>query len=227
MDFFKGVISNCKKEVLTHTSGEIKIEETKIESKRNLWPFWDVRVEGGGGGGGGKITTTHEHYTDFEIDGVAFRCYGDLTFKDSDKVRLYGVKTDKGYYYVVLIQNFTRDFYVGEKPANPDITTTINKKEYGILSCVFWGAFAGAFFGIFIGLFVAFTAWGFYDAQFWKTFKITWLISTIVAPIIIISIRIIPKSESAKQREKQQEERELNRRKEAWTMYQKVINDDE
>lgn len=48
MEFFKGAISNCKKEVLTHTSGEIKIEETKIESKRNLCPFWDVRVEGGG-----------------------------------------------------------------------------------------------------------------------------------------------------------------------------------
>ena len=48
MEFFKGTISNCKKEILTHTSGEIK--ETKIESKRNLWPFWDVNVEGGGGG---------------------------------------------------------------------------------------------------------------------------------------------------------------------------------
>lgn len=51
--------------------------------------------------------------------------------------------------------------------------------------------------------------------------------STIVAPIIIISIRIIPKNESAKQKEKQQEERELNRLKEAWAMYQKVINDDD
>ena len=48
MEFFKGAISNCKKEILTHTSGEIK--ETKIESKRNLWPFWDVNVKGGGGG---------------------------------------------------------------------------------------------------------------------------------------------------------------------------------
>lgn len=48
MEFFKGAISNCKKEVLTHTEGEIVVKETKIESKRNLWPFWDVRVEGGG-----------------------------------------------------------------------------------------------------------------------------------------------------------------------------------
>ena len=193
-----------------------------------------VSKGGGGGSGGGKITTRHEHYTDFEIDGVAFRCYGDLVFKDGDKVRLYGVKTDKGYYYVVLIQNFTRDFYVGEKPANPDITTTINKEEYGILSCVFFGAFAGAFFGAFIGLFVAFIAWGFYDAQFWKSFKITWLVTVIVATLIPVLFHIIPQSESAKQREKQEEERkkqkedeELNRRKEAWAMYQKVINDDE
>ena len=50
MEFFKGVISNCKKEVLTHTKGEIdiKIDEVKIESKRNWYPFWDMRVEGGG-----------------------------------------------------------------------------------------------------------------------------------------------------------------------------------
>lgn len=48
MEFFKGVISNCKKEVLTHTSGEIKIDETKIESKRNWFYFLDMRVEGGG-----------------------------------------------------------------------------------------------------------------------------------------------------------------------------------
>ena len=45
MELFTGVISNCKKEILTHTSGEIK--ETKIESKRNWFYFWDMRVEGG------------------------------------------------------------------------------------------------------------------------------------------------------------------------------------
>ena len=50
MEFFKGVISNCKKEVLTHTKGEIdiKIDEVKIESKRNWFYFLDMRVEGGG-----------------------------------------------------------------------------------------------------------------------------------------------------------------------------------
>ena len=57
MEFFKGTISNCKKEVLTHTSGggNIKIKDINIESKRNLWPFWDVSVEGKGGGGGGAV----------------------------------------------------------------------------------------------------------------------------------------------------------------------------
>ena len=185
--------------------------------------------KGGGGGGGGKITTTHEHYTDFEIDGVAFRCYGDLTFKDGDKVRLYGAKTYKGYYEVVLLQNFTRDFYVGTRPTNPDKAPknkTSNKSDEIVIN-VSLGVFAGAFFGAFIGLFVAFIAWGFYDAQFWKTFKITWLITAIVCFAISISKYIIPKSESAKQKEKYQEERELNRRKEAWAMYQKVINDDD
>ena len=48
MEFFKGTISNCKKEILTHTSGEIDIKDIKIESKRNWFYFLDMRVEGGG-----------------------------------------------------------------------------------------------------------------------------------------------------------------------------------
>ncbi len=187
----------------------------------------------GGGGGSGSITTTHEHYTDFEIDGVAFRCYGDLVFKDGDKVRLYGVKTDKGYYYVALIQNFTRDFYVGEKPANPAYTTN-KKSKMDFWDNAIMGAVCGVMGGPFIGIPVAVIAWWFYNAQFWKTFIITWLITVIVCLAFFVAEYIIPQSESAKQREKQQEEErekqkeeELNRRKEAWAMYQKVINDDD
>ena len=120
-------------------------------------------VSKGGGGGSGSITTTHEHYTDFDIDGVAFRCYGDFVFKDGDKVKLYGVKTDKGYYYVVLIQNFTRDFYVGARPDKPDIVTN-NKKSF--VNDMILNALLGALSGIFIGLPVALVAWGFYDAEF-------------------------------------------------------------
>lgn len=91
-----------------------------------------------------------------------------------------------------------------------------------ILGYICW-----CFFDIFTGLFIVFTAWGFYDAQFWKTFKITWLVTAIAFFALFVDYHIIPKSESAKQREKQQEEDELNRRKEAWAMYQKVINDDD
>lgn len=191
-----------------------------------------VSKGGGGGSGGGKITTRHEHYTDFEIDGVAFRCYGDLVFKDGDKVRLYGVKTDKGYYYVALIQNFTRDFYVGEKPTNPAefskyIEYKIKKQKDKLWEDVGVDVARGIMCGPFIGIPVALVAWCFYDAQFWKTFIITWLITAIVLFALYAVRHIIPKSESAKQKEKQQEEDELNRRKEAWAMYQKVINDDE
>lgn len=186
----------------------------------------------GGGGGSGSITTTHEHYTDFEIDGVAFRCYGDLTFKDGDKVRLYGVKTDKGYYYVVLIQNFTRDFYAGEEPANPAEFSKYKEYKRNKRKDEFWddaivGAVCCVMGGPVIGIPVALVAWGFYDAQFWKTFKITWLIIAIAFFALFVTRHIIPKSESAKQKEKQQEVDELNRRKEAWAMYQKVINDDD
>lgn len=189
----------------------------------------------GGGGGSGSITTTHKHYTDFEIDGVAFRCDGDLVFKDGDKVRLYGFKTYNGYYYVVLLQNFTRDFYVGKKPTNPNKIQT--KKKTNPIVNIFIIALVSAFLGAIAGLVIGFIAaivWGAYGPQtdtyathFYAAFKVAWLITTIAFPVIAILIYIIPKSESAKQKEKQQEEDELNRRKEAWAMYQKVINDDD
>lgn len=95
MATFEGTISNCKKEVLTHTSGNVNISTGKFT---------------GVTGGGGNITTSHQHYTDFEIGNDAFRCYGDLVFKDGDSVRLYAYKTNNGYYYVTYIENFTRDF---------------------------------------------------------------------------------------------------------------------
>ena len=113
---------------------------------------------------GGSITTTHEHYTDFEIDGVAFRCYGDLVFKDGDKVKLYAVKSDSGYYQVALIKNFTRDFYIGSQPKNPaDIDPNA---ETGIATSIGIGLVGGAAIGFFIALIVAFIAWGFYNKSF-------------------------------------------------------------
>ena len=170
-----------------------------------------------GGGGGGNITTTHEHYTDFEIDGVAFRCYGDLVFKDGDKVKLYAIKSSRGYYQVEWVRNITRDFYIGVTPSFDD-TKRIDIVE--IIKSTLVLAMCGAFFGIFIGLFVGFIAWGFYDAQFWKSFKITWFITVIVAallfPIKVIIFLYKPESEESK--------REIQTIRE---MYQKIMSDDE
>lgn len=131
-----------------------------------------------------------------------------------------------------LLQNFTRDFYVGRIPANPAEFSKYkeykrNKRKNELQVDAMAGIACGIMGGPIIGIPVAFIAWGFYDAQFWKTFKITWLIIAIAFFAFFVTRHIIPKSESAKQKEKQQEERELNRRKEAWAMYQKVINDDD
>lgn len=104
MATFEGTISNCKKEVLTHTSGNVNISTGNFT----------------GVTGGGNITTSHQHYTDFEIDDNVFRCYGNLIFKDGDRVKLYAYKTNNGYYYVTYIENFTRDFcQASSKADNP------------------------------------------------------------------------------------------------------------
>ena len=167
--------------------------------------------------GGGNVTTTHEHYTDFEIDGVAFRCYGDLVFKDGDKVKLYAIKSSRGYYQVEWVRNITRDFYVGITPSFDD-TKRIN--IINLIKDTLFFAMYGAFLGIFVGLFVGFIAWGFYDAQFWKSFKIAWFITVIVtaliAPITTIIFTYKPESEATK--------REIQTIRE---MYQKIMSDDE
>lgn len=187
MKRFGGIISNCKKEVLTHTSGS-----TTIESKRNLILFWDMRVEGGG-----KVETTHEHYTDFEIDDKVFRCYGDFMFKDGDKVSLYATESSKGYYRVEWIKNFTRDFSVGKKPANPNKSLYYKQKsnKMSLWEDIIVGAVVGGIMiGPIIGIPIAVIAWGFYDAQFWKSFKITWLITAIVSIVCFILPHIITKA---------------------------------
>ena len=114
------------------------------------------------GGGSIEINTTHEHYTDFEIDGVAFRCYGDLVFKDGDKVRLYAYKSDKGYYQIVLIKNFTRDFYVGPKPQKPtqdddkDNDKNQKKSVFQIIGTIIVAMMMGIFYGFLPALVISF-----------------------------------------------------------------------
>lgn len=118
MQSFKGQISKVKKEVLTHTSSEIK--STEIKTKYSL--FFDKQIISGGGGGG-KVQTTHEHYTNFKIDKVSFRCGGDYSFDDGDEVMIYANQTNQGFYKVILLKNATSNFTVNHfSPSNPIIT---------------------------------------------------------------------------------------------------------
>ncbi|TQR59074.1 hypothetical protein [Campylobacter troglodytis] len=131
MQAFKGQISKVKKEVLTHTSGEIEKSDIKIDAKYSfLWQ--KVITTGKGGGGGGKITTTHEHYTNFNIDKTSFRCAGDYNFEDGDEVMLYANETNQGFYRVVFLKNASRNFIVSpQAPSHPIFSA--------ILCICFWG----------------------------------------------------------------------------------------
>lgn len=94
--FFKGVISNCKSETLTHTSGKISTN----------WELFRGNVKRG------KIETRYTHYVDFDMDNKVFRCNGEYPFRDGDKVALYAVPNANGYYQVLNAKNLTRDFFV-------------------------------------------------------------------------------------------------------------------
>lgn len=103
MELFKGTISEVKKEILTHTSGV-----TRISTKDRLFGGKDVV-------GSGSVETKHEHYTDFLLDGKAFRCHGDYIFKDGDEVVLYAEQSNQGFCKVVILKNFTHNFVIFAK----------------------------------------------------------------------------------------------------------------
>lgn len=108
---FNGQISKVRKEVLTHTSGHIGGVHTNVG-------LFDGKARVSGGGG--SIETTHEHYTDFVIGKVAFRCYGDFVFKDDDNVSLYAKPTNQGFYEAKLLKNATKNFLANHiKLKNP------------------------------------------------------------------------------------------------------------
>ena len=98
LDFqlFQGTISNCKKQVLSDVKGSGYVGT-------GLW---------GNIVGSSKVSTTHKHYTTFDIDGATFRCDGEYPFSDGDKVVLYASLTDEGYYQVEILKNFTRKFFI-------------------------------------------------------------------------------------------------------------------
>ena len=112
LELFKGKISNVNKQVLTHTSGEIEKSDIKIKTNYSL--TFGKTISGKGGGGGGKITTTHEHYTDFNIAQTAFRCEGDYIFQDGDSVILQAEPTNQGFYKIKFLKNATKNFTIGE-----------------------------------------------------------------------------------------------------------------
>ena len=176
-------------------------------------------------GGSIEINTTHEHYTDFEIDGVAFRCYGDLVFKDDDKVRLYAYKSSKGYYQVALIKNFTRDFYVGPQVTKPTKDDDKNQKKsvFGIIGTIIVSMIMGICYSFIPALIssivIALIAWIFFDNPDLPFLAICIAIC-IVCGIVLAIASLKPESESAKQARKQQAQ-------EQWAMYQNVINDNE
>ena len=132
MQSFKGQISKVKKEVLTHTSGEIK--STEIKTKYSL--FFDKQIISGGGGGD-KVQTTHEHYTNFKIDKVSFRCGGDYSFDDGDEVMIYANQTNQGFYGVILLKNTTSNFIVNHfSPSNPIIAALGALFRFGVFSWI-------------------------------------------------------------------------------------------
>ena len=189
------------------------------------------------GGGSIEINTTHEHYTDFEIDGVAFRCYGDLVFKDGDNVRLYAYKSSKGYYRVALIKNFTRDFYVGPKVAKPtqdddkDDDKNHKKSVFEIIGTSIFSLIAGSLISflpiLVVGWIVAFIVSSFVDGLEDLPFMTICIVISVVCGIVCAVASLMPESESAKQARKQREAKRKQQAQEQWAMYQNIINDNE
>ena len=189
------------------------------------------------GGGSIEINTTHEHYTDFEIDGVAFRCYGDLVFKDGDKVRLYAYKSSKGYYQIALIKNFTRDFYVGPKVAKPtqdddkDNDKNQKKSVFQIIGTSIFSLIAGSLISflpiLVVGWIVAFIASSFVDGLEDLPFMTICIVISVVCGIVCAIGSLKPESEADKQKRKQLNQQRKQQAQEHWAMYQKVVNDDD
>lgn len=130
MQAFKGQISKVKKEVLTHTSGEV--EATKIKTNYSLTFGKTIS----GNGGGGKITTTHEHYTNFKIDKTSFRCAGDYNFDEGDEVMLYASETNQGFYEVLLLKNASSNFVVTNFAKSSPTATAV--KSFFAVGIIAW-----------------------------------------------------------------------------------------
>lgn len=154
MQCFKGQISKVKKEVLTHTSGEVKATEIKTK-----YSFFGKQIISGSGGGG-AISTTHEHYTNFKLDKASFRCAGDYNFDEGDEVMLYASPTAQGFYEVAMLKNLTQNFVINNS-APSRLISPIGWALGSFLGCVFIGGFAIAIISIILGFFLELSAYYF------------------------------------------------------------------
>ena len=112
------------------------------------------------------------------MDGKIFRCYGDLVFKDGDSVKFYAYKTDKGYYRVKYIENFTRNFtatnfYLDNPPKDMFEAVTKGIFVYGKRNVIILTIVAGL-----IWIFVP------------SSFVIAWIISAILCACICVFMSI-------------------------------------
>lgn len=101
MEFFKGAVSNYKKDVLSTTTGSYEELLYPKKSKRKV-----------AGKVSSKIQTEHKHYLNFSVGRVAFRLEGDYVFDNDDLVAVWAKNSGKGYYNVVFFKNFSREFGV-------------------------------------------------------------------------------------------------------------------
>lgn len=99
--FHRGKVSNYRKEVVSHTSGEIS-----ISGVRSL-PSGHIE----GGGGGGSVSTTHYHTMYFDIGNKSFAWSGNNPLSDGDEVALCSTPMANGYNQVECLKNITKGLF--------------------------------------------------------------------------------------------------------------------
>lgn len=117
--FFKGVVSNYKKDTLSTTTGTYE----EFYSRKNAT---GKKVSG-------EIKTEHTHYLSFNIGRVAFRLEGDFVFGNGDLIALLAKNSGKGYFNVVFFKNFSREF--GRLPEKESLFV---KKVGAVFSGIIW-----------------------------------------------------------------------------------------
>lgn len=135
-DFFhRGKVSNYRKEVVSHTSGEIS-----VSGVRSL-PSGHIE----GGGGGGSISTTHYHTVYFDIGNKSFAWSGNNPLSDGDEVALCSTPMTNGYNQVECLKNITKGLFFKKNYREDDAYIACGKKiEWAMLPgllclfCVGW-----------------------------------------------------------------------------------------